>query len=107
MTQEPQKLPYPHDTAGGPAFPFQMGAADALKGSGRITLYGISARDYFAAHALAACLASRPVSWNLPGYTAQTPGTQFAPFHIPTPEEAAQRAYAVADAMLKAREAKS
>lgn len=106
MTHEPHELPYPHDTAGGPAFPVEVPAGSGL--TGKVVMYGVSARDYFAAHALAACLAPRSVPWNLPGYgyTAQTPGTQFVSY-IPTPEEAAQRAYAVADAMLKAREAKS
>lgn len=74
---------------GGPAFARPLGALNGEEWSSEQE--GMSLRDYFAAKALA-------------GYLACYAGNE-AP--VPSAEQAANRAYQYADAMLAAREAKS
>lgn len=70
---------------GGPAFPCEY------EGSTRSDAYGMTLRDYFAAKALNALLGGAPG------------GTSFGVNHMDTNMNYALASYAIADAMLEAR----
>jgi hypothetical protein len=76
---------------GGPAFPI----AEAFdERTGNVTQYasnGMSLRDYFAAKAMQGLLAN--------------PGCEYSPMNIEAVEQVTSDAYALADFMLKARDA--
>jgi hypothetical protein len=72
------------DNTGGPAFPVTDDASD---------IPGMTLRDYFAAKAMPATMAEFEDGWKQHAYESET----FLQW-------AAERAYAMADAMLKARE---
>jgi hypothetical protein len=73
-----------NDKTGGPAFPVADDASD---------MPGMTLRDYFAAKAMPATMAEFEDGWKQHAYESET----FLQW-------AAERAYAMADAMLKARE---
>jgi uncharacterized protein (DUF736 family) len=81
---------------GGPAFPVEVGTRPIGQnwhqtGSDSAQHYGLSLRDHFAAKAMAAIVSSE--AWNV----AAAEGAEIEPHHV------AAEAYAIADAMLKAR----
>lgn len=96
----------PYKDMGGPAHPLSY---DLGGGNGRMVHLGMALRDYFAAQALPAYLAPQPAhslassahplgaAW---GGIPQQPSVTYM---LITPEEAAKRAYAAADAMLVER----
>jgi hypothetical protein len=80
------------DKTGGPAFPHTVEYKGADCG-GVVPHGGMSLRDYFAAKAMPATMAEFDDGWKEHAYQQET----FLQW-------AAERAYAMADAMLKARE---
>jgi hypothetical protein len=76
-----------NDKTGGPAFP------RPFSGTTQYAQEGMTLRDYFAAKAMPATMAEFEDGWKQHAYESET----FLQW-------AAERAYAMADAMLKARE---
>lgn len=77
--------PFPAPEAGGPAFPVSHDLGSS--GGGRVTHIGMTLRDHFASQVITGLLCSGDYSMS-------------------TWDQIASTAYDVADAMLKAREAK-